>query len=146
MRFIALLLITLSLSASSLISQMIAHEGLSLMPYLDADGISIGYGTHLPLTEAEAHILLVHRLSIIKAKLSKYSWFTRLSHNRQHVNIDMSYNLGINGLLRFKTMIWCLKQPKPYYHAAANALKDSLWYRQVGSRGKKLYKLMWDGK
>lgn len=54
----------------------------------------------------------------------------------QTVLLNMTYNLGRNGLAQFKNTIRYLSQGN-YDQAAAN-LEKSLWYRQVGVRAKKL--------
>ena len=143
MKILTVLIPLFLLAKVQLVEMIKQHESFVPFPYTDTRGLSIGYGTHLPLTRAEAELLLIHRLSIIKTKLKKYDWFSRLSEPRQKVILDMAYNLGIPKLLKFKTMIWCLGHG--YYHAAANAMKKSLWYKQVGIRGKHLYKIMWKG-
>lgn len=126
-----------------LVSMTAKYEGFKANPYIDAEGISIGYGTHLPLTKYEAKLLMVHRLSIANAQLKKYSWFNKLSYNRKIVIIEIVYQLGLPVFLTFHNTIWCLKNE--YYHAAANHLKDSLWYKQSGHRSKELVRLFYKG-
>ena len=54
----------------------------------------------------------------------------------------MAYNLGVDGLLKFKKMWKALE--KQDYQTAAEEMKDSKWYHQVGRRSKYLYKKMKD--
>jgi len=140
--------LTINLNANNLIestvNQVKLHEGFRAKPYKDTCGLSIGYGTTLILTKNEAEVLLRMRLLKLYAELNKYYWFTQSNNARKQVLLDMAYNLGLNGLKSFKKMIWSLNHK--YYHGAANAMKDSLWYRQVGNRGKLLYKMMYYGK
>jgi len=141
-----LLFIPLILSAKLHVVDLIKqHEGFRATFYKDGSNrYSIGYGTHLPLTRAEAELLLTHRLAIVATKLKQYSWYTKQNYTRRVVLVDMAYNLGISRLLKFKTMIWCLQNN--YYHAAANAMRNSLWCRQTKNRCKTLSKMMWRGK
>jgi len=128
--------------ATSLIKQ---HEGFVATPYVDQHHFSVGYGTNLMtgITKAEATLLLTHRLAIIEQQLNQYNWYRKQNQTRQAILLDMGYNLGIHGLLQFKSMIWALN--RNYYNGAANALKHSLWYKQTKSRGKHLVKLMRQG-
>ena len=136
-----LLLITVNLFPFSLIQtikQVKHHEGYRPSVYIDANNhMSIGYGTNLTyLTEEEATLLLVHRLSIGLAQLNQHKWFTRLSQVRKQVILNMRYQLGMNNLLQFKRMIKALN--KGYYQTAAKEMKQSKWYKQSGVRAKEL--------
>lgn len=71
-------------------------------------------------------------------------WYKRLSPIRKAVILDMAYNLGLGGILQFKAMIWALD--KGYYHGAANAMRESVWCKQVGNRCTHLYNLMYKNK
>jgi GH24 family phage-related lysozyme (muramidase) len=54
----------------------------------------------------------------------------------QTVLFNMAYNMGIEGLAKFKnTLKYVLARD---YAAAATNLKKSLWYQQVGTRAKEL--------
>ena len=118
------------------------YEGYSKHLYVDVGGFSIGYGTNLAygISKAEAMLLLEHRLEIVHKELSKLPWFSNLSDNRKMAIVDMGYNLGVPRLMKFKVFLWRLKNG--YYHGAANALKNSLWYTQVGTRAKHIYQLI----
>lgn len=124
-------------------SMVSKYEGFRANPYIDSDGMSIGYGTHLPLTQYEGKLLMIHRLSIAEDKLKRYSWYSRLSHNRKVILIQIVYQLGLTRFLKFNRTIWCLENR--YYHAAANHLRNSLWYKQSGTRSKELVKLFYKG-
>lgn len=66
-------------------------------------------------------------------QLSTLSFFTKVDDVRQAVLIDMCYNLGMAGFLKFKGMIRALESQD--YGLAAAEMVDSKWYRQVGNRG-----------
>lgn len=119
------------------------HEGYRSYPYIDANHYSIGYGINLRngLTRAEALLLLIHRLSVYESKLKQFTWYNHLSPVRKSVILDMTYNLGLTGLLSFKGMIWCLKHH--YWHAAANHMRNSLWAKQTGIRAIELSYMMY---
>lgn len=54
--------------------------------------------------------------------------------------LDMTYNLGINGLMRFKKMMAAISCRD--YELAALEMKNSKWYKQVGDRSKRLCEMM----
>ena len=144
MKILLILLIGLftQMQAQTLIESTIEltkkYEGYSKNLYIDSNGYSIGYGTNLVngINKEEALLLLKYRLKKVNRQLSKYSWFNNLSKNRKIALIDLGYNLGIQKLLTFHSFIWCIKNG--YYHAASNALRNSLWYKQVGNRSKRI--------
>ena len=123
------------------IAQIKYHEGYSSTMYEDNGHFSIGYGTNISsITEIEAEILLVHRLSNRLSTLKKFNWFNNLNSARQQVILDMSYQLGMNRLLKLKHLIWRLKNG--YYLAASNAMIGSEWYRKSGKHSKRLAEQM----
>ena len=142
--FILLTASLLALDFDKLVTQIKVHEGFSSTIYKDRSGLAIGYGTNLAsITKAEAHLLLIHRLSNRITTLSQYPWYRKLSDTRKSVIISMAYQLGPNGLLKFKKMIWALN--RGYYNGAANQMIDSLWYQQSGNRSKELVQIMKEG-
>jgi lysozyme len=135
----------LAFDIDSTIQQIKQHEGFSAKMYNDRGHKSIGYGFNLSyLTKAEAHLLLVHRLSIRHERLKQFTWFKRLSGVRKKVILNMSYQLGMRGLLKFRHMIWAIKHG--YWNGAANQMINSRWYRQSGNRARTLVKQMRTGK
>ena len=65
---------------------------------------------------------------------SKYPWRRDLSENRQHVIIDLSFNLG-NRLDKFLNFL--AKPEAGVYDAAAFDLMDSLCAKQVKGRAER---------
>jgi lysozyme len=59
-------------------------------------------------------------------------FFSALSDPRQAVILDMSFNLGLNGLLEFKEMLAALKAGD--YERAADEMLNSKWAQQTGRR------------
>ena len=58
-------------------------------------------------------------------KLVEHEWFNKLDENRRVVLVDMSFQLGLNGMLRFVKMINALRAE--HWHEAAAELLDSLY-------------------
>ena len=128
--------------------QLILHEGLKLKPYKDSEGfLTIGVGRNLEgkgITKEEALFLLKNDIDDALSNLEGLDWFYQLNYARQKVIIDMTVNLGFKGLLKFEKMIEAIKAKD--FDRAAYEMEDSLWYRQVKTRAKRLIKMMKTGK
>jgi lysozyme len=70
-------------------------------------------------------------------------WVKDLDEVRQHVMLDMAFNLGIPGLLTFRNTLRYIQEGN-YVQAAANMLL-SKWARQVKTRAVRLAKMMETG-
>lgn len=130
------------------IAQRLKHsEGFRSLPYRDSVGkFTIGYGTNLDvgIDKVEAEFLLQHRLFKAYGDLTQHlPWVLNLSESRLAVLIDMTYNMGIGGLLTFKNTLRFI-QAGNYDQAADNMLK-SKWARQVKGRALKLAAIMRTG-
>ena len=126
------------MNLDNVLEQLVQDEGFRGMPYLDHLGKpTIGIGTLLPITVEEAKILLQYRL---KAKIdelySKEVWIGSLPEEAQEILINMCYQLGVNGLLKFKKMLSALKV-EDFKEAAKEGL-DSKWAKQTPSRANRL--------
>lgn len=121
------------------------HEGLKLKPYKDSRGyLTIGYGRCLDtkgISEDEAEILLKNDIGECRYNLEhNLSFFAALNDVRQGVLMDMCFNLGIAGLLKFKNMLAAIERGE--YDRAAAEMLDSTWADQVHDRAKELASLM----
>ena len=114
------------------------HEGFRGMPYDDPIGFpTIGYGTKLPITEKEGELLLNHRLEKMAEELKdRVPYFDDLPDDIRAVLLDMTYNLGVEGLLRFKRM-WSAIERRDWRNMALE-MQNSRWYVQVGNRALEL--------
>ena len=127
--------------------QLIRDEGLRLKPYTDSTGhLTIGYGFNLsngiPLPIAEA--LLDYKMREAIDDVTKHlPWTATLDDIRFAVLANMTYNIGIGGLLGFRRMLIALEVFD--YERAANEMEDSLWYTQVGPRAHRLIQQMRTG-
>lgn len=133
---------------TNLEQQLQRDEGLRLSPYLDSRGISsVGYGHNLianplpgevyPLTTARALNILQTDIVRIEGKLEiDLPWVADLPYVYRGVLSNMSFNLGVGGLLEFHDVLNCAKSGQ--YVLAAAAMKASLWYTQVGARAERL--------
>jgi lysozyme len=114
------------------------REGFRGDPYDDASGISmkapqgnatIGYGTLLPIDEEEAELLLNHRYQKVARKCRNLPFWGKLDVTRRCVLLDMAYNLGFGGLLKFQKMLGAIKRED--WRMAGSELMDSNYGRGV---------------
>lgn len=104
----------------------------------DYDKILAGKQT---LSEDQIKILFNNDMkSAVKSARSVVSNFDSLPQKAQAILIDMAFNLGTEGLSKFKNMRAALEVNN--YNRAAYEMKDSDWYTQVGNRSKELIKMM----
>lgn len=125
--------------------QLIRDEGIRLKPYRDTVGkLTIGVGRNLDdvgISQDEADLMLDGDINRTIATLrQKFAWFDHLSVPRQVVIANMAFNLGIDGLSKFRRMLKAIEDKD--YIVAAREMLDSGWSNQVGSRAKRLAKQM----
>ena len=128
------------------------HEGLRLKTYKDTKGIwTVGYGHTGPnivegvvwtLEKAEAQLLV--DVAQAQDHLARYLPFTQhLDPVRLNVLVDMTFNMGMAGVLKFKGMIAAITV-QDWKKAAAEML-DSKWEKDVGARAHEDAKMMETG-
>lgn len=125
--------------------QLIRHEGVRLKPYRCTAGkLTIGVGRNLDdvgISKEEALYLLDNDIAKAESTLLQaLPWVKDLDEQRRNVLINMTFNMGIDGLLGFKNTL-SLIQAKRYEEAAKNMLQ-SKWAMQVGNRAVYLAKVM----
>ena len=146
------------------------HEGRKKTTYLDSRGIpTIGVGINLEEAKAKKRIealglnyqdVLNKKVSLSDAQIDKlldeeldvaitdaksyYKDFDQLDAMRQIILVDMAFNLGGPRLRKFKKVKEALE--KRDYKEAAKEIENSLYYKQVKSRGKRNVLAMQDGK
>ncbi len=138
------------------IEQLKEDEGFRKNPYRCTAGkLTIGYGYNMEanpqklhsrqLTEMKvsgisqefAEQLLLAEVKDVENELhSRLVFWSKLSPTRKDVLINMGYNLGVPGLMKFKNTLQTLYQEK--YRETAEHMLDSLWARQVPARAKRL--------
>jgi lysozyme len=100
------------------------------------------YQTGINLNVAE-YLLLRHVSEIEKDLIEQFSWFENLNDARRAVLINMSFNLGLKGLLTFKNTLRMV-EAGDYRGAAVNMIK-SKWAVQVKGRAIELAEQMNNG-
>ena len=146
-----------SITGESLIDIAAAYtkinEGFSSTYYIDTTGNkTIGYGFNLaiypslsePLSIEDADNLLksIINENILYAKdifddPYHVNFFGNLEYNIQAVILDMIYNLGFKQFRDFINFIYYIRNDIDNYMSAGIDLEHTLWYEQVGIRGKR---------
>lgn len=128
----------------SLVRQLREEEGEVLHEYKDHLGFStIGIGRLIDkrkgggITREEAEYLLNNDIQrFTRAVLAELPWVATLDDVRKGTLIGMAFQMGVNGLLNFKTMLSLMEAKR--YTEASKAMLDSLWARQTPARAKRL--------
>ncbi len=106
--------------------------------------ITIGVGYNIDdrgLPDDVIYMLLDRDIQAATKDLNTHlPWAANLDWPRRSVLIDLVFNMGIAKVLEFKNTLASIQ--KGLYREAAAHLKDSLWYRQVGSRGENLCRIL----
>lgn len=127
------------LSLSYLVDVVKLNEGFSSKIYKDTKGIeTIGYGRNLRdvgITEVEATLLLKNDIKNAALFVKSLPAFTKASPIWKLVLTDMTLNMGIEKLKKFKGMLGHLYNGNTF--GALVELIDSNWYFEVGYRAKR---------
>ena len=126
---------------ASLKDQLVRDEELRLNPYTDSVGkLTIGVGRNLTdkgISVQEAQGLLANDIADATAELqAKLPWTATLDDVRKGALLNMTFNMGIGGLLEFHDFL--ARMQRGDFSGAAGAMLDSLWARQVGPRATRL--------
>lgn len=136
------------------------HEGVKLRPYRDSVGkLTIGVGRNLddnPLTPEErkacgdiyqgitknaAYMLLRNDVTRCEEELRKnIPFYLKLDVERQYALLDICFQQGLQGLLKYKKMLKHLENKE--YHGAAFECLNSNYHKQTPSRCERIAKLI----
>lgn len=127
-------------------AQLQLHEGRRAFVYQDTVGkATIGVGRNLVdrgLSDDEINLLLDNDITAAYNEAVRIiPGFNTLSEDRQHALIDMIFNLGAAGLLKFKKFLAAIEARD--FERAATEMMDSKWARQVGQRAETLKAMIW---
>lgn len=131
-----------------LAEQLARHEDIKLKPYRDTVGkLTIGIGRNLEdkgISEQEAVTMLDNDIEESAAEVRRnIPCFNELDSVRQNVLVNMAFNMGVSGLLKFKKTLKFIESGD--YDKAATEMLDSVWAYQVGYRAIELSKQMATG-
>ena len=123
-----------------IIEQLTRDEGCRQFPYVDTVGkTTIGVGRNLTdvgLSAEEIDYLLANDVKKVQGQLSAYDWYNKLDPVRQGAIQNLTFNIGINGVLHFPSAIHYLSVGD--WGNAKAQLLNSLWATQVGQRAQRL--------
>ena len=127
----------------TIIEQLKRDEGTRLRPYKDSVGkLTIGTGRNLDdvgISQAEADFLLKNDIDKATEQLTaNLPWTSGLDDARHGALINMTFNLGIHGLMGFRNTLAMIQAGD--YSGAASAMLSSEWEKQVGPRAHRLAK------
>ena len=121
------------------------NEGYRNKPYrCTADKLTIGWGRNLDdrgISVDEAELMFKNDIySAIRDLMSIFPNLPDMTKNQRVVLVDMMFNLGYNRFKGFKKFIEAIRQND--WETVKLEMKDSVWFQQVGNRGKKLLELL----
>lgn len=140
-----------SMDEEKLKRELKRDEGCVEHAYLDSLGfITIGVGRLLDKRKGggvsmhEIDMMLTSDIRRATGSIdSKLPWVRLLSDARQRAIVNMSFQLGINGLLEFKTMLKHLQNGN--FKGAAAAALDSKWAKQTPERATRIAQMIEKG-
>jgi len=136
-----------------IIERVKAEEGFRAEVYWDRRQWTYGYGCKAPgegatITKKEAEKLLWrHILTAVGGFVDLFLGVpTPINEVRQECLVDMIFNLGEDGVRKFRNMVAEImdKDPDDWTEIAQHATA-SLWYGQVGGRAERIVKELASG-
>lgn len=152
------------LELRTMVGRIEFHEGLRLKPYRCTLGkLTIGIGRCIDtnpftteeliaigdwkhgITKAMAYMLCQNDINrCIKELKKEIPFFANLDKERQYALIDLCFNMGIDGLKKFKKMLEALGTGN--YCRASDELLNSKYANQVGKRAQRIALLIREGR
>ncbi len=127
-------------------ARLVTEEGFRATAYTDTTGnITIGYGFNVSagISQFAAASLLAAQVHERDQFLQSYSWYQNLDPVRQSVFIDVSFNVGVGGLLHFPKCIAAVSIGD--WQTAHDELLNSLAAKQLPSRYNTLAQILLTG-
>ena len=117
------------------------HEGFRSRVYKCTEGYdTIGYGfaiKDLELDEDLAEEILLRKVEkLISRVRKKFNWLDTVPPAVQGVIVEMSYQMGVSGVSKFKKALHAMQMFQ--WKLAADELLDSRWAKQTPNRAKEL--------
>lgn len=124
----------------SVVESIVRHEGFRSVPYPDPihgwKRPTFGHGITY-ITEDESLYIVRKRVRHIAEQLQQaLPFWTRLPDEVKDVLIEMAYQMGVGGVLRFRKTLDALEHGD--YAKAAEEMLDSKWAHQTPKRALEL--------
>ena len=125
----------------NLLNDIKKHEGFRSKVYKCTEGFdTIGYGfaiKDLELDEDIAEEILIRKIEkLVKRVRSKFDWLDTVPREVQGVLVNMSYQMGVSGVSKFKKALHAMQMFQ--WKKAADEMLDSRWAKQTPNRAKEL--------
>jgi lysozyme len=126
---------------TNIAEQLTRDEGCVLTVYACPTGhLTIGVGRNLEatgITQDEAELLLDNDIARVTREIDQaLPWTRQLDDVRFGVVQNLTFNMGITGVLEFERMLAAMEAGD--WEAAADELLDSEYATQVGDRAERL--------
>jgi lysozyme len=95
------------------------------------------------ITKNMAYMICRNDVNLCLDKLKTLDFWKSLDEERQYALIDVCFNIGWQGLKKFRKMLKALSEKN--YVEASNQLLDSKYATQTGKRAKRIAKLIKTG-
>ena len=121
----------------NLFNRVLKHEGFESKPYQCSEGVmTFGHGLTY-ITEDESKVIVQGRLIELNRRLLReLPFFSDLPLVVRDVLIEMAYQLGVAGTLKFKKALAAMESGD--FDRAADEMLDSRWFDQTPSRAQAL--------
>jgi len=123
----------------TLLEQLRRDEGQRRTAYQDTQGVwtlGVGHNLRYPISDAAIEQILRDDVQAAETACLSLPIWAQLSEPRRGVLLNLCFNLGFDGLMRFRKMYDALRAGD--YERAAAELLDSTYARQVGARADRL--------
>ena len=128
--------------------EILAEIGVSVEEAVKTGApFTVGFGfTHGVTPDSRMNRITAERrleqeiLDVDSALSNVLSWYKEASFVTKTILINLSFNMGIKGLLGFRNTLAFISQKN--YEQAARNMTQSLWYKQVGKRAVELTERM----
>ena len=126
---------------TDLLKRIKEHEGFRSQVYKCTAGYdTIGYGfaiKDLVLDEDIAEEILLRKVeALIKRVRKRFDWLDSVHPAVQGVLVEMSYQMGLSGVCKFKKALNAMQMGQ--WDIGARELLDSRWAKQTPNRAKEL--------
>ena len=137
---------TTSFNDRDLEIELIRDEGIRSRPYKDTTGhTTIGIGHNLDARGLCAEAIMVQLRFDVREKLAemdrKMGWFRSHPDAIQRALINLAFNLGVDGLLKFTYTLDAIKD-RDYPLAAQRVRKNEKYFSQVKGRAERIAQLI----
>ena len=128
------------------VARLMTEEGFRATAYQDTAGeTTIGYGFNVNagISQGAALALLAAQVDELSQALAVYPWFSSLDPMRASVCLDVAFNIGERGLLKFQHMIVALGQQN--WQQAHDELLNSEAAKTLPTRYQELAQILLTG-